>query len=301
VGTSGLSREGRPQTPCAYQTGGQRAICVTLMADTVATHRAYMPSGTERFLDARSLADAHRRLAELLRPGMTVLDVGCGTGAITEGIAQAVAPAGQALGIDVSKDLIGRARARVERHANLSFELADVASLAHEPRRFDVVTAARMLLWLADPRAALAAMAGVARPGGLVVVLDYNLRKTAWEPAPPESVPAFYDAFLEWRAQAGMDNEIADHLEAMLEELGLSEVRCTPQPELARRGEPDFDVRIALWGQVIATRGHQVVADGFLSEPRRAAAEADFEEWASATAQSQTMWLTAAEGVVRGD
>jgi ubiquinone/menaquinone biosynthesis C-methylase UbiE len=271
------------------------------MADTVAIHRAHMPSGTERFLDARSLTDAHRRLAELLRPGMTVLDVGCGTGAITEGIAQAVAPTGQAVGIDVSKDLLGRARERSERHPNLSFELADVASLTHEPRRFDVVTAARMLLWLADPRAALAAMAGVARPGGLVVVLDYNLRKTAWEPAPPESVPAFYDAFLEWRAQAGMDNEMADHLEAMLEELGLSEVRCTPQPERARRGEPDFDVRIALWGQVIATRGHQVVADGFLSETRRAAAEADFTEWASGTAQSQTMWLTAAEGVVPGD
>ncbi len=51
---------------------------------------------------------------------------------------------------------------------------------------------------------------------------------------------------------------------------------------------------------MIATRGHQVVADGFLSETRRAAAEADFTEWASGTAQSQTMWLTAAEGVVPG-
>jgi ubiquinone/menaquinone biosynthesis C-methylase UbiE len=270
------------------------------MTDTVATNRAQMPSGTERFLDARSLADAHRRLAELLRPGMTVLDVGCGTGAITEGIAQAVAPGGQVVGIDVSKELIARARARAELHANLSFELADVASLAHQPRRFDVVTAARMLLWLADPRAAVAAMAGVARPGGMVVVLDYNLRKTSWEPAPPESVAAFYEAFLKWRAQAGMDNEMADRLEVLFEELGLREVRRTPQPELARRGEADFEVRIALWGQVIATRGHQVVADGFLSEARRARAEADFMEWASGAAQSQTLWLAAAEGVVPG-
>ncbi len=169
---------------------------------------------------------------------MTVLDVGCGTGAITEGIAQAVAPTGQAVGIDVSKDLLGRARERSERHPNLSFELADVASLAHEPRRFDVVTAARMLLWLADPRAALAAMAGVARPGGLMVVLDYNLRKTTWEPAPPESVPAFYDAFLEWRAQAGMDNEMADHLEAMLEELGLARCAAPRSPSSRAAASP---------------------------------------------------------------
>jgi ubiquinone/menaquinone biosynthesis C-methylase UbiE len=268
------------------------------MTDTVATHRAQMPSGTERFLDARSLADAHRRLAEILHAGMTVLDVGCGTGAITEGIAQAVAPGGEVVGIDVSNELIARAQERAERHANLSFELADVASLAHRARRFDVVTASRMLLWLADPRAAVAAMASAARPGGIVLVLDYNLRKTNWEPDPPGSVAAFYEAFLEWRAQAGMDNEMADRLQELFEELGLREVRRTPQPEIARRGEADFEVRIALWGQVIATRGHQVVADGFLSEARRARAEADFMEWASGAAQSQTLWLAAAEGVV---
>ncbi len=270
------------------------------MPDSVATHRAHMPSGTERFLDARSLADAHRRLAELLRPGMTVLDVGCGTGAITEDIARAVAPGGRVLGIDVSRELIGRARERAERQANLSFELADVASLAREERRFDMVTAARMLQWLADPRAALGALAGAARPGGMVVALDYNHRRMSWEPAPPDSVLAFYEAFLEWRAQAGMDNQMSDHLEAMFEELGLREVRCTPQPEVTRRGERDFEVRIALWGQVIATRGHQIVADGFLSEARRAVAETDFVEWAADAAQSQTLWLAATEGVVPG-
>ena len=228
---------------------------------------------------------------------MSVLDVGCGTGAITEGIARAVEPGGEVLGIDVSAELLARAREREGRQANLSFELADVASLARERRRFDVVTAARMLQWLADPRAALAALAGVAKPGGRVVVLDYNHRRTAWEPAPPESVLAFLEAFLEWRAQAGMDNEMADHLEALFEELGLREVRCTPQPEVARRGEEDFEVRIALWGQVIATRGHQVVADGFLSEARRGEAQEDFERWASGAARSQTLWLAAVEGV----
>jgi SAM-dependent methyltransferase len=270
------------------------------MADTVATHRAYMPAGTERFLDARSLADAHRRLAELLRPGMSVLDVGCGTGAITEGVARAVGPDGGVLGIDVSESLIERARERCGRVANLSFELADVAALAGRARRFDVVTAARLLLWLADPRAALSAMTCAARAGGLVLVLDYNLRKTIWEPAPPDSVATFYEAFLQWRAQAGMDNEIADHLGVLLEDVGLREVRTTPQLEIARRGEADFDVRIALWGQVIATRGHQVVADGFLGEARRAAAEADFTEWAARAAQSQTLWLVAAEGTAPG-
>jgi ubiquinone/menaquinone biosynthesis C-methylase UbiE len=53
-------------------------------------------------LPQRSLETSHRRLAELLRPGMAVLDVGCGAGAITRGIAEAVAPGGHALGLDVT-------------------------------------------------------------------------------------------------------------------------------------------------------------------------------------------------------
>ena len=39
-----------------------------------------------RILDRRTLERDHRRLAELLKPGMAVLDVGCGTGAITAGL-----------------------------------------------------------------------------------------------------------------------------------------------------------------------------------------------------------------------
>jgi len=268
------------------------------MTESVAVHRAQMPAGTERFLDARSLGGAQRRVAELLRPGMSVLDVGCGTGAITEGIARAVGPeGGRVIGIDVSRELIARARERARAQPNLSFELADVASLEREERRFDMVTAARMLQWLADPRRALAAMAGVVRPGGVLVVLDYNHRRASWEPALPESAAEFYEAFLRWREQAGMDNEIADHLPELFAELGLGDVRSTPQPEVTRRGEEDFEVRIALWGQVIATRGHQVVADGFLPESRRAAAQADFEAWAAGAAESQTLYLAATEGV----
>lgn len=267
------------------------------MTEAVAAHRAFMPAGTERFLEVRSLQDAHRRLAELLRPGMAVLDVGCGSGAITEDIARAVAPDGRAVGIDVSESLIARALARSPRQANLSFELTDVTSLKDRPREFDVVTSARMLQWLADPMSALSRMIGVVRPGGLVLVLDYNHLKTVWEPDPPASFNAFFKAFLQWRSQAGMDNEMAGHLEGMFQDLGLGDVGVTSQDELTRRDDPDFSVRIALWEQVIDTRGHQIVADGLLSETDRARAGSDFAAWANEEAESQTLSLAAVEGV----
>ncbi|MBI3301586.1 MAG: methyltransferase domain-containing protein [Deltaproteobacteria bacterium] len=72
----------------------------------MADRRAHMPEGTSVLLNTRSLPTAHRRLAELLQPGLTVLDVGCGTGAITSGIAQIVAPHGRVVGIDINPHLI---------------------------------------------------------------------------------------------------------------------------------------------------------------------------------------------------
>ena len=66
---------------------------------------------SKNVLDRRTLAGDHRRLAELLRPGQSVLDVGCGTGSITAGIAEAVQPGGEVLGLDRDADLLARAAA----------------------------------------------------------------------------------------------------------------------------------------------------------------------------------------------
>lgn len=44
-------------------------------AKDTARHRAHMPEGASGILNTRSLATVHRRLAELLQPGLTVLDV----------------------------------------------------------------------------------------------------------------------------------------------------------------------------------------------------------------------------------
>src|SRR4030095_14961883 len=60
----------------------------------------------------------------------------------------------------------------------------------------DVVTAARVLQWIAHPGEALERMVGRARPGGAVVALEYSHADIAWEPEPPAAGRRFYDAFL---------------------------------------------------------------------------------------------------------
>ncbi len=262
--------------------------------ERLARARAFMPPGTHHFLERRTLESDHRRLAEVLHPGMTVLDVGCGSGAITAGAAEAVGPAGRVVGVDLNEELVGVAR---ERHSapNLEFQVGSVHDL---PARgaFDVVTCARLLLWLADPRSALAAMAGAVRPGGLVLVLDYNLAQIVWEPQAPAPALGFMAAFLRWRAEAGLDNSMASRLPSLLEAVGLADVRANPEPEVAQRGDADFDARIGLWPDVIATRGHQVVADGFIDEAGRSEAERTLREWARDRAQRQSLDLRAVEG-----
>ena len=97
-----------------------------------------MPEGTQRILNARSLQTAHRRLAALLRPGLTVLDLGCGTGAITRDIAAAVTPHRRVVGVDVNAALIEEARRVHGAVSGLSFEVCDVYHLPYQ-ERFDVV------------------------------------------------------------------------------------------------------------------------------------------------------------------
>ncbi len=269
------------------------------MTGDAARRRAEMPPHTAAILDRRSLTADHRRLAALLRPGQRVLDVGCGTGAITRGIAEAVGPGGRAVGVDVNAGLIEAARRAHGAISNLSFDVHDLYALPSR-EAFDVVSASRVLQWLAEPGRALAAMTGAARPGGRVVVLDYNHDKLRLEPAPPPVARDFLAAFLNWRAQAGMDNAIADHLAALFARAGLRDITVTPQHETVRRGEPDFESRAGIWADVAGSRGRQMVADGFVDERGRAAAEAELRAWARGDGRTLTMYLLAVDGARAG-
>lgn len=264
-------------------------------SESAAAHRAHMPEGTQRILSARSLQTAHRRLAALLRPGLTVLDIGCGTGAITRDIAAAVAPHGQVVGVDVNAGLIEEARRVHGAVPGLTFEVCDVYTLPFRAD-FDLVSAARVLQWLAHPLDALRTLVAATKPGGRVVILDYNHEKIVWHPPPPASMHMFYTAFLRWRAEAGMDNAVADHLAEMCAQVGLVNIVATSQPEVTQRTDPDFAVRLGLWAEVAAARGHQMVADGVITESQRAAAETEYRAWLHDNATSQCLYLIAVEG-----
>src|SRR5258705_1983603 len=102
-----------------------------------------------RILNRRTLRRDHRYLASVIRPGMDILDVGCGRGAITADIARAVGPDGTALGIDRDNANLAGAVEQYGGIENLRFETADILALADSfNNRFDIVTAARTIQWI---------------------------------------------------------------------------------------------------------------------------------------------------------
>ena len=89
----------------------------------------------------RATSEIVGRLAEwnLLQPGLTVLDIGCGIGRIELAVAPRVAAI---TAIDVSPHMIGEARQRCRDLANVNFEQCDGRNLAaFDDRSFDLVLA----------------------------------------------------------------------------------------------------------------------------------------------------------------
>lgn len=126
----------------------------------------------------RTAANSCAYLLPHLRPGMDLLDVGCGPATITADLAGLVAP-GRVLGLDRDAGVLDAARAD---HPGLELATGDVYGLDLPDAAFDVVHAHQVLQHLTDPVRALGEMRRVLRPGGLLAVRDGDYAAFAWAP-----------------------------------------------------------------------------------------------------------------------
>jgi hypothetical protein len=83
----------------------------------------------------------------------------------------------------------------------------------------------------------------------------------------------------------------------LLAAAGGTALSVTPRPETTTRAEPDFAVKAGIWADAAATRGRQMVADGFIAEADRRQAEEDYRAWVADGAESMTLHLDAAHAV----
>ncbi|HLI53911.1 MAG TPA: methyltransferase domain-containing protein [Acidimicrobiales bacterium] len=175
----------------------------------------------------RSVENSAAYLLPHLARDAKVLDVGCGPGTITVGLAASV-PDGAVVGLDAAPEVLDEARSLPEaaERANLRFEVGDVYDLDFDDGYFDVVHAHQVLQHLADPVRALAEMRRVCRAGGVVAVRDADYGAMCWHPAT--------DGLDDWKAlyrtvarAVGGDPDAGRHLRSWALQAGFSSVEAS--------------------------------------------------------------------------
>ena len=120
-------------------------------------------------MQSRSAEENAEFFLEHLQPGMHVLDLGCGPGSITVGLAAAVAP-GETIGIDIepSQVELGQENAASRGLANCRFQVASVYELPIADHTIDAVFGHTILMQFSDTGPVLGEVKRVLKPGGLV-------------------------------------------------------------------------------------------------------------------------------------
>ena len=113
--------------------------------------------------------------AAAIEPNGQVLDIGCGTGASTIQIAQAL-DSGQVLGADISAPLLDRAQARASalNLDNIAFRVADAQVDDFDGQRFDVLVSRLGMMFFADPVVAFKNLSAALRPGGRMAFICWT-------------------------------------------------------------------------------------------------------------------------------
>jgi 2-polyprenyl-3-methyl-5-hydroxy-6-metoxy-1,4-benzoquinol methylase len=215
-------------------------------------------------LMSRLLDPMHRRHIESLGvgPGARALEVGCGNGSISAWLAQRVGPRGQAVAVDLDLSLVD------VQAPSLELRQGDIVAGPVDPGGFDLVTARAVLHHVMDVEAAIRNLAASLAPGGSILLIEPDFLPVSV--AEPPEVRAFWDGWLAWSREQGIDYHIGRKLAPRLAALGLEEVAGTAETAVYNGGSP----WAAYWTQTVVELRDRLVSsrglddqliDGFLA------------------------------------
>ncbi len=179
-----------------------------------------------------------------LRPGESVLDLGCGSGRTTLELARRVSPDGFALGVDIAPEMIDHGRRREERAegGRVEFLVADVQVHDLGQGRFHAAFSRFGVMFFSDPVAAFHNIRRALRPGGrLAFVCWQSVFENEWMLLPGAaaiSVTGTPPPLPEANAPGPLSLAEPARIREVLGAAGYSDVEVTPHNDqiLYRRG-----------------------------------------------------------------
>jgi SAM-dependent methyltransferase len=200
-----------------------------------------MESGDEgRRLAAQARASpaGRRLLAAGLAAGHRALDVGCGSGGVTEELVALVGSGGHVTGLDPSAPRLDEARARLARFPNVALRQAALPATGVDGGAFDFVWSQFVFQYLPDPRPALDELVRLAKPGGRVAVAEIDGQGLALWPAPQVVLDGVV-VFERGLRKRGFDLFVGRKLFQAFRRAGLSNVGVDVSPFYVVAGAAD--------------------------------------------------------------
>lgn len=183
-----------------------------------------------------------------LRPGMRVLDVGCGPGDVSFVAARLVGPTGSVLGVDAAPEMIELARARAAEQglAAVHFTQAAIDAIAlDEP--VDAVIGRLILMHLPDPAATLRHLSSFVRPGGVIAFSENDITATRSVPDLPLFEQVTTGIVRAFEAM-GLSPRFGTTLHTIFADAGLGASRLTEGTPIGTAADTDIlDYAAEVW------------------------------------------------------
>jgi SAM-dependent methyltransferase len=157
-----------------------------------------------------------------LKPGEVVLDLGCGAGFDVFIAARKVGPTGRAIGVDMTAEMLAKARRQQTVFDNVEFRLGEIEHLPVADASVDVIISNCVINLSPDKPQVWREMARVLKPGGRVAVSDLALLKPL-----PSAIREMVEALVGCIAGA----VLVEETERMARAAGLTDIQLKSKPD----------------------------------------------------------------------
>ncbi|HCT44913.1 MAG: arsenite S-adenosylmethyltransferase [Phycisphaerae bacterium] len=229
IATTSNKAEGTGSSCCAGACGVTESIDPDVLAEQIGYSRAELEALPA---DANmGLSCGNPNVIANLKEGETVLDLGSGGGFDLFLAGPKVGASGKAIGVDMTAEMIAKARKNLEHYKNttgldnVEFRLGEIEHLPVADNSVDVVMSNCVINLALDKQGVWDEIARVLKPGGRVAISDIAL----YEPL-PESVKGIVESWAGCIAGAAL----VEDLRHQMLKAGLEQVSLTPKPEYVK-------------------------------------------------------------------